>query len=144
MHVRKASEPATDNREPRVVVSQAGRLSEREATIPTPELQVAPPAAGRACDSCSLCCRVLEIVELDKPTNMQRQHCRPGKGGCAIHPERPPVGPDQFEWFKVKSKADAERLIAAMETITAEVRRDPSALRKLEALLKKSGGQADV
>jgi hypothetical protein len=46
---------------------------------------------GRECGSCSLCCYVLDIDELNKPTHAWCQHCRPGKGGCSIYADRPPV-----------------------------------------------------
>ena len=47
------------------------------------------PAAGRNCDKCSLCCKVLGIGELNKPLGTWCSHCRPGKGGCTIYQARP-------------------------------------------------------
>lgn len=47
--------------------------------------------SGRKCGSCALCCRVLEVVELKKPAHTWCQHCRPGKGGCSIYADRPPI-----------------------------------------------------
>jgi len=44
---------------------------------------------GRACGSCSLCCKLLPIRELEKPENQWCVHCRPGNGGCGIYAERP-------------------------------------------------------
>src|SRR5262249_13439594 len=57
------------------------------------ENYVASKAAklGRACGSCSLCCKVLDIPDLAKPQNKWCQHCKPGRGGCAIYNERPDV-----------------------------------------------------
>jgi len=46
---------------------------------------------ARKCGSCSLCCYVLDIDELNKPANTWCQHCRPGNGGCDIYADRPPV-----------------------------------------------------
>jgi hypothetical protein len=43
----------------------------------------------RECGSCSLCCKLLSIRELDKPIDTWCQHCRPGKGGCSIYANRP-------------------------------------------------------
>jgi hypothetical protein len=43
---------------------------------------------GRSCGSCSLCCKVLHIAELDKPIGKWCGHCRPGNG-CGIHQTRP-------------------------------------------------------
>jgi hypothetical protein len=45
-------------------------------------------ATGRSCGSCSLCCKLLPIRELEKPENQWCVHCRPGHG-CSIYAERP-------------------------------------------------------
>jgi hypothetical protein len=47
-------------------------------------------ALGRACGSCSLCCKVLPISEpeIAKPANVWCQHCKPGRG-CSIYADRP-------------------------------------------------------
>ena len=71
-------------------------------------------ALGRACGACSLCCKLLQIdePELKKPANEWCRHCRPGKGGCAIYDERPPVCRDfACEWLinpKHKNMAQLE------------------------------------
>jgi hypothetical protein len=43
---------------------------------------------GRECGSCSLCCKVYTIAEINKPAGKWCQHCTPGKG-CAIHDALP-------------------------------------------------------
>jgi hypothetical protein len=43
---------------------------------------------GRSCGSCTLCCKVLKILELNKPQGAWCQHCKPG-AGCKIYTERP-------------------------------------------------------
>jgi hypothetical protein len=43
---------------------------------------------GRACGTCSLCCKVMKVSELAKPAGQWCTHCRPGKG-CRIHATRP-------------------------------------------------------
>jgi hypothetical protein len=43
----------------------------------------------RECGSCSLCCKLLYIRELNKPIDTWCQHCKPGKGGCTIYADRP-------------------------------------------------------
>ena len=50
-------------------------------------------STGRVCGDCSLCCKLLPIAEpeLNKPANRWCQHCRPAKGGCSIHDDRPPI-----------------------------------------------------
>ena len=55
------------------------------AAIARTESLVVP---GRACGTCSLCCKVLDIPELDKPASTWCTHCRPGKG-CGIHTRQP-------------------------------------------------------
>jgi hypothetical protein len=52
----------------------------------TQQLQV--PVAGRDCGTCTLCCKVLRIDEVESPAGEWCKHCAPGKG-CRIHPERP-------------------------------------------------------
>jgi hypothetical protein len=46
---------------------------------------------GRQCGKCSLCCKLLHVVELNKPANKWCEHCRPGYGGCTIHETRPDI-----------------------------------------------------
>jgi hypothetical protein len=44
---------------------------------------------GRACGTCSLCCKVLKVVaDFAKPAGQWCAHCRPGKG-CGIYATRP-------------------------------------------------------
>ena len=45
-------------------------------------------APGRECGSCSMCCKLLGVEELAKPTGVWCKHVSPGKG-CSIHDERP-------------------------------------------------------
>ncbi len=45
-------------------------------------------AAPRACGTCTLCCRLLEIAALGKPVGVWRRHCAPG-AGCKIHAAKP-------------------------------------------------------
>lgn len=44
--------------------------------------------SGRLCGSCTLCCKVLAIGELEKPQNQWCVHCDVGKG-CNIYESRP-------------------------------------------------------
>jgi len=44
---------------------------------------------GTGCGSCTLCCTLLGVAELDKPGDTPCAHCREGRG-CAIYPSRPP------------------------------------------------------
>jgi hypothetical protein len=43
---------------------------------------------GRTCGTCSLCCILPDIDELDKPANEPCRHCRAG-GGCVAYDARP-------------------------------------------------------
>jgi Fe-S-cluster containining protein len=43
---------------------------------------------GRSCGTCSLCCKVLPVPELNKPAGEWCVHCVPGSG-CAVHADRP-------------------------------------------------------
>ena len=42
----------------------------------------------RACGSCTMCCKVLQIDELDKPAGAWCPNCAIGKG-CKVYDERP-------------------------------------------------------
>lgn len=44
---------------------------------------------GRECGSCSLCCKVLRIAELDKPKDAWCPNFKTG-AGCTIYADRPP------------------------------------------------------
>ena len=50
----------------------------------------APAAEGslRACNSCTMCCKLVAVSELKKPPQRWCTHCRPGTG-CKIYAERP-------------------------------------------------------
>jgi hypothetical protein len=50
-----------------------------------------PIAPGRSCGRCSACCKLLHVIELDKPANKWCEHCRPGAGGCSIYETRPQI-----------------------------------------------------
>jgi hypothetical protein len=45
-------------------------------------------APARSCGTCTLCCKVLRIPELDKAHGVWCRHARPGHG-CAIYADRP-------------------------------------------------------
>lgn len=47
-----------------------------------------PVAPGRACDGCTLCCKVLSIEELRKPKGIWCEHCSVGVE-CRIYDRRP-------------------------------------------------------
>jgi hypothetical protein len=45
---------------------------------------------GRECGTCTLCCKVFRIDEVESPPGKWCRHCAPGRG-CTIHETRPPV-----------------------------------------------------
>lgn len=51
-------------------------------------MERSPVVPGRACNACTMCCRVLEIAELGKPAGVQCAHCVAGSG-CRIYADRP-------------------------------------------------------
>jgi hypothetical protein len=54
---------------------------------------------GRECGTCTLCCKVFRIDEVESPPNQWCRHCAPGKG-CTIHETRPQVCRGYFcLWF---------------------------------------------
>ncbi len=56
----------------------------------TSTMAVAPygAAPGRACGSCTLCCKVYALPVLEKPPGAWCVHCAPGRG-CKIHDAAP-------------------------------------------------------
>jgi hypothetical protein len=52
-------------------------------TMPQPHI-----VAGRACGSCTLCCKVAAVEEVGKPMGVWCRHCAGGKA-CTIYPDRP-------------------------------------------------------
>src|SRR6516165_8015076 len=44
--------------------------------------------AGRSCDGCTLCCKLMEVGEITKPEGQWCKHCNIGVG-CLIYANRP-------------------------------------------------------
>jgi hypothetical protein len=62
---------------------------------------------GRQCGQCSLCCKLLHVVELNKPANQWCGHCKPGSGGCTIHAKRPNICREYFcGWMLTRNVGD--------------------------------------
>jgi hypothetical protein len=53
------------------------------------EAQAPKTVAGRSCGDCSLCCKLPQIDELEKPEGVWCRHCAPRRGGCRIYDTRP-------------------------------------------------------
>ena len=86
-----------------------------------------PILTGRACGTCTLCCKLLGIPELDKARNEWCRHCDIGRG-CRIYGERPSACREFYcayltspmlgeRWFPARSKMvvaaedDGERIV---------------------------------
>ncbi len=52
------------------------------------DYSTAPAVPGRQCGNCTLCCKVLEITELDKPRGEWCPRCSAGRG-CLAYDARP-------------------------------------------------------
>ena len=46
------------------------------------------PAQARECGTCTMCCKLIEVTELEKPQNVWCKQCKPGKG-CGAYDTRP-------------------------------------------------------
>lgn len=53
-----------------------------------PAAPATEPVPGRACGTCTLCCKVYDVPPLAKPAGRWCGHCRPGRG-CGIYETRP-------------------------------------------------------
>jgi hypothetical protein len=60
------------------------------------------PVPGRECGSCTLCCKVYNIPEFQKPAGKWCGQCKPGRG-CKIHDSLP----DQCAEFNCLWRTDA-------------------------------------
>jgi hypothetical protein len=47
-----------------------------------------PKPSGRSCGTCTLCCKVMKISELNKPQGAWCPNCKAGNG-CTVYAERP-------------------------------------------------------
>lgn len=116
---------------------------------------------GRSCGTCSLCCKLLRIDELNKPEGQWCSHCAPGRAGCLIYERRPKecqgfycawltaadVGP---EWSPLTSKmvlyseGDGNRIAVHVEPSNPTAwRKEPyySQLKKWAALAAEQSQQ---
>jgi hypothetical protein len=62
-----------------------------------------PPSGFKSCGACGLCCKLLDVPEIDKPAGSWCRHYVKGKG-CGIHETRPDVcRPFQCSWTATPS-----------------------------------------
>lgn len=62
------------------------------------------PHAHRSCGACSLCCKLMDVPEVNAPQGQWCKHCAPGHG-CKIYLMRPTVCQTYNCWWVLK-KAD--------------------------------------
>jgi hypothetical protein len=92
----------------------------------------APIVAGRACGSCTLCCKIMEIGELGKAAGQWCPHVLTGKG-CSIYAERPhscsAFGCGWLHWKEAGDHwlpAKAKMVIVAQDAARLVVHVDPA------------------
>ena len=51
-------------------------------------MTIRSPVRGRECGSCTLCCKLINVISVDKARGEWCKHCNP-KGGCNIYADRP-------------------------------------------------------
>ena len=69
------------------------------------EAELAPIVPGRSCAGCTLCCKLLAIVELAKPRALWCTHCD-RKRGCKIHGQHPAECRDFYCGYLTSSELD--------------------------------------
>lgn len=81
------------------------------------------PAAGRACGTCTLCCKVYDVPALAKPAGSWCGHCKPGRG-CAIHDTRPQHCRSFYclwmtqDWLGPEWKPDRAKMVLSVDPAT--------------------------
>jgi hypothetical protein len=118
---------------------------------------------AKSCGTCTLCCKVLTVTELDKPGGVWCASCKPGVG-CSIYEDRPPscrdfaclwlldaTMPDELkpEHSKVVLRIESEglRLVARCDPATPMAwQREPtySALKRWAVRAARDGHQVMV
>jgi hypothetical protein len=63
--------------------------------------------AGRSCDGCTLCCKLLNIASLKKPRLVWCEHCSIGVG-CGIYADRPGECADFYCTYRVSPQLGEE------------------------------------
>ena len=97
----------------------------RAAPRPRPSAFPRAPAPGRACGSCTLCCKTVAVAALAKPAGVACPHSLTRKG-CAIYDLRPAACRDFYcEWMLSKAlgpewRPDRARF-ALMVTVTGHL-----------------------
>ena len=79
------------------------------------------PVEGRACGSCTLCCKVYDVAAVDSPAGVWCRHCKPGRG-CGIWETRPPGQCRSFDclwltqgWLGPEWKPERAKFVITLE-----------------------------
>ena len=85
-----------------------------------PSTIVATPAPGRACGTCTLCCKVYDVPDVQSVSGEWCRHTRAGRG-CGIHETRPNHCRAFFclwmteGWLGPEWKPEKAKMVLAME-----------------------------
>lgn len=77
------------------------------------------PVAGRACGTCTMCCKVHYIGDFNKQPGVWCQHAQPGRG-CKIYDDRPQICRDFYcQWmmdgsFGPEWKPDTAKFVVSL------------------------------
>lgn len=80
-------------------------------------------APGRACGTCTLCCKVYDVPATESPAGAWCRHCRPGQG-CGVWPTRPDACREFFcnwitqEWLGPEWKPEHSKIVFTMDAKT--------------------------
>lgn len=80
----------------------------------------------RSCDGCSACCKVMHVLELNKPANQWCEHCAVWKG-CLIYNERP-TSCREFACLYLQDEQMPEELRPDRSKVVLSINRDETAL----------------
>ena len=86
---------------------------------------------GRSCGTCTLCCKLMRIPELDKPRLEWCPNCEVGKG-CRIYPERPSscrafhCGYLMFPYLDARWFPAKARIVVAFQATRLAIHVDPA------------------
>jgi hypothetical protein len=69
-------------------MSSDGNSTRPPAAADAAALALSRVVPGRACDTCTLCCKVIAVEDFAKPPGVWCRHCVRGKG-CGIYETRP-------------------------------------------------------
>lgn len=101
-----------------VFIDRTRPASAVQLDVPILESKVVP---GRSCGSCTLCCKVFAVPEVESPRSVLCKHCHP-TNGCSIHSSRPSICREFFcNWLLVETLGpewQPERAKIVLQSVT--------------------------